>query len=308
VDGGDQAGGGIVRPGYFLRRALEALFRGPFVTLVSIGTVFAATLVTGLFASTLLGAERIVARWGGEVRISAYLHDGADVAAVAVQAHQISGGEVRTITPEQAFEQLSASLGELAPMLEGVGRRALPASVEVAISGVSTVQVRALAAQLARIPGVEQVDFGGAWLDRLESFLRRFRWIGGALLIFLVAATALLVGNTLRLAVYARREEIEIMKLVGATNRFVGAPFLIEGTIQGILGAALATAVLVGLHAALGGLTAEGQRWLATLALTRDELLPARLLLSLVAGGAFVGLLGSALSVGRHLRDLAVSA
>jgi cell division transport system permease protein len=121
-----------------------------------------------------------------------------------------------------------------------------------------------------------------------------------ALFAALAVATAVLVSNTLRLAVFARREEIEIMKLVGATDGFVAAPFLIEGTLQGLLGGALAALALVGLHGALVPRLQAAVPLARALSLA--DTLPPALLLSLALGGAAVGLLGSALSVARTLR------
>ncbi len=123
-----------------------------------------------------------------------------------------------------------------------------------------------------------------------------------ALVLFsaLAVATAVLVSNTLRLAVFARRDEIEIMKLVGATDAFVSAPFLIEGLLQGLIGAAVAVGALLVAHAAVV------PRLRAAIALADGlrlaDTLPPPLLLGLVLGGGAVGLLGSALSVARTLR------
>jgi cell division transport system permease protein len=146
------------------------------------------------------------------------------------------------------------------------------------------------------------VDFGSAWLERLELFLRRARSAGLFLFAVLSLATAVLVANTLRLAVYARRDEIEIMKLVGATDAFVSTPFLIEGIVQGVLGAALAVAALLATQAAL----LPRLRAAVVLAgrITRADLLPTPLLLGLLAGGAALGLAASALSRGRFLRRI----
>jgi len=125
-----------------------------------------------------------------------------------------------------------------------------------------------------------------------------------AVLLFaaLAIATAVLVSNTLRLAVFARRDEIEIMKLVGATDGFVAAPFLIEGLLQGLLGATLAAGALLAVHAALVPRLRAAVK--VAEALTLQDTLPPHLLAALILGGAAVGLLGSALSVVRTLRRL----
>ncbi len=145
-----------------------------------------------------------------------------------------------------------------------------------------------------------EVDYGAAWLERLQALLAGARTAGLALLALLAGGTAVLVSNTLRLAVFARREEIEIMKLVGATDAFVGAPFLIEGALQGLLGGGLAAGALLGLHAALAPRVVAAVGLAAPL--TREAVLPWPLLLGLAGGGALLGLTASGLALFRWLR------
>ncbi len=292
----------MLRAGYFVARAVDALRRGPFVTLVATGTIFVAVFVTGLFAATLSGAERLLQAWGGEVTMSVYLAPGADLEAARAAAERLAPGRgVAAVPSRLALERLRASLGDQASVLEGVAETALPASVEVRAPGISLAEARRLAAALhAGVPGADEVDYGNAWLERLELFLRRARIVGLVVFALLCSATAVLVANTLRLAVYARRDEIDIMKLVGATDGFVSAPFLVEGLLQGLLGATAAVGALLLAHAAL----APRLRSAVALAsgLTRADVLPTRLLVGLLAGGAALGLLASTLSVVRFLR------
>jgi cell division transport system permease protein len=290
-----------MRPAYFVRRALDAMARGPYVTLVGTGTVFVAVLVTGLFAATLGGAERLLGAWAGEVSVSVYLAPGADLEAARAAAARVAEGRpVEAVPAATALARLAESLGEERHLLDGVGADALPDAVEVRAPGLSLAAAKDLAARLRAVPGAAEVDFGNAWLERLERFVSRARVAGLALLAALALATAALVSNTLRLAVFARKDEIEIMKLVGATDAFVGAPFLIEGAVQGLLGAGLAVGVLAAAHAALAPRLAAAARLAGGLRLT--DTLPGPLLAGLVAGGVAVGLAGSAISVLRYLR------
>lgn len=289
------------RPVHFTRRALEAMVRGPYVTLTGTGTIFVAALVTGLLAAALGGGERLLAAWAGEVRISVYLAPGADLAAARQAAAALAPDRVVEAVPAaEGLRRLAASLGDQAHVLDGVGADALPDAVEVAVPGITLPAARELARRLAGVPGAADVDFGTAWLERLEALLRTGRRVGLVLLGLLAAGTAVLVSNTLRLAVFARREEIEIMKLVGATDAFVGAPFLIEGLLQGLAGGGLAALALLALHAAVAprvmavvGLAAP---------LTREAVLPWPLLAGLVGGAAAVGLVASGLALARFLR------
>ncbi len=291
----------IARPLLVFRRAFDAMLRGPYVTLVGAGTILVAVFVTGLFAGALGGAERLLAAWAGEVHVSVYLAPGADLekarAAAAVAA---PGRAVEAVPSILALRRLAESLGDEARLLDGVGPDALPDAVEVSAPGISLAEARALAGRLRAVPGAADVDFGNAWLERLERFVARARWAGAILLGALALATALLVSNTLRLAVFARRDEIEIQKLVGATDAFVGAPFLVEGAVQGLLGSGLAVAALLATHAALV------PRLRATLKVAEGlrlaDTLPASLALGLVGAGTAIGLLGSALAILRYLR------
>lgn len=290
-----------LRPVYFTRRALEGMARGPYVTLVGTATVFVALFAIGLLAAALGGAERLLSAWAGEVRISAYLAPGTDLAAArAAVAAAAPGREVRLVPGAAALRALSDELGDQAHVLEGVGPGVLPDAVDVLAPGISLAGARELAGRLRALPGVADVDYGNAWLEALERLVSRARVASLAVFVVLALATAVLVSNTLRLAVFARREEIEIMKLVGATDGFVGAPFLIEGVLQGLLGAGLAVAALLGAHALLVPRLQAAVR--AAGALRLADTLPPALLLALAVGGAAVGFLGSALAVARTLR------
>jgi cell division transport system permease protein len=288
------------RPVHVTRRALAAMARGPYVTLTGTATIFLAVLLTGLFAAALGGAERLLAAWAGEVRISVYLAPGADLGrARTAAAALVPGRAVEAVPAAVALRRLAESLGEQAHLLDGVGADALPDAVEVAVPGITLEGARAVAARLRQVPGAADVDFGNAWLERLEALLARARAAGLALLALLAGATAVLVSNTLRLAVFARREEIEIMKLVGATDAFVGAPFLVEGLLQGLVGGGLAAAALLAVHAAVAPRLAAAT---GLAALPRAAVLPWPLLAGLAGGGALVGLAASGLALARFLR------
>jgi len=233
--------------------------------------------------------------------VAVYLQKGADVVAARDAARAIAAGrKVEVVRPADAMARLRASLGDDGALLEGVEAEVLPASIEVNAAGLTVTQVRALADRLKKVPGAKDVDDGNAWLDGAEQLLAGLHAAGLALFAGLALGTAILVSNTLRLGVFARRDEIEIMKLVGATNAFVQAPFLIEGLLQGLLGAILATLALLGVRAALAARV--GALLHDSAALSRAALLPGRLLAALVLGGAVLGLLASALAVSRHLR------
>src|SRR5207248_1102644 len=146
----------------------------------------------------------------------------------------------------QALSRLRVDLGDLSGSLEGLSQNPLPPSLEVTPrEPLPPVGLRVLAAQLSQLPGVSEVEYGREWLDKLEALGRGLRAFGAGALLVVLGAALLVVANTIRLAVYARRDEIEIMKLVGATDGYVRAPFLLEGGLQGLIGAGMALGAIL---------------------------------------------------------------
>ena len=159
--------------------------------------------------------------------------------------------------------------------------------------------LRALAGRVSQVAGVAEVDYGREWVDRLEALGNALRGFGTASLALVGLAALLVVANTIRLAVYARRDEIEIMKLVGATDGYVRAPFLLEGALQGLCGAALAVSGLLAVQRLL--LPRVAAAFAFTSGAQAPHLSPQHCAL-LAAAGALVGLCGSYLAVARFLR------
>lgn len=286
---------------YLTRSALSDMRRSPFVHAVAVVTIALALFLAGLFTAVLANLTHVLKEWGADVQLSVYLEDGASEAAlVAAVSRELDGAPATLVTKREALARLRASLGELAGALDGLSEDPLPASVEARPPGsMRTAEVRAAAARIEALPGVEDVDYGRDWLDRLEALLGLLRAIGGALGGLVLVAAVLLVSSAIQLAVYARRDEIEIMKLVGATDWFVRTPLLIEGFLQGLFGAALAAGGLMLCNLALAGQASEVLAFATGVAEVR--VLTAWSLGMLVLGGAAVGLVGSGLAVARFL-------
>lgn len=284
-----------------VRRASDALLRAPYVTAIAVGTIYVALVLTGAFAATLGVGGRLVAGWAGEVPVSVYLDPGASLEQARSAALVIApDAEVEAVPAAEAMRRLRVSLGAEGRVLDGLGDDALPPSVELRIRDLSHERARALAIRLREVPGAVEVDDGAVWVARLEALVDRAQKVGLLVLGLLGAATAILVSNTLKLAVYARRDEIDIMKLVGATNLYVSAPILLEGAIQGLIGAGLAAATLWAANLALLPRVREALPLAARL--TPADVLPGRLLAAMLVGGAVLGLVASAISLQRFLR------
>jgi cell division transport system permease protein len=210
---------------------------------------------------------------------------------------------VKHVSREDALGRFRRDLGGQAGILDGLSGNPLPASLEVTLreGGGGPAAVRAVAARVRGIRGVEDVQYGEEWIAQYGAFMNFLRILGTLLGGFLLAGSALVVSNTIRLAVYARREELEILSLVGASKPFVRIPFLIEGILQGILGGALAIAILYGAYRIVE--PRLSQSLLLAAGQLNLDFLPLRAILVLLGVGAAVGLIGSALSVGRFGRS-----
>ncbi len=291
---------------YFWRSATHGLRHAPFVHSVAVVTIAIALFAAGLARSGLGVIEQALAQLGGEIQVTLYLQEGTSEAAAGALAARIgpqAGGVARVVPPAQALARLAQELGDLGQVLAELPKNPLPLSLELTLPPHARSQedLRALATEVRKEPSVTGVDYGEEAVSRLSAIARALRF-GGAIAFAIAAlATIIIVSATLQLAIYARREEIEIQKLVGATDRFVKIPFLIEGLLQGLLGAGAALAGLWVFSAFVGGPLEEVFAFLLG-AGGAPRLLTLPLALELTGTGALLGLFGSFVAVGRFLR------
>ncbi len=286
------------------RRAAVNLWRAPLPSLVSVLTIGLSLFIGASFVLGLLTARALVASWGAEANLTLYLDKGAtdEQARALVEkiGAQDQGLEVRYVDRATALQRLRSDLGELGPALDGLPHNPLPPSLEIIPrEPLQSADVRVLAAQLGQLPYVHEVEYGREWVEKLEALGRGLRAFGAGALLAVIAAALLVVANTIRLAVYARRDEIGIMKLVGATDRYVRAPFLIEGALQGVLGAALAVGGIVAVQHWL--LPRASQAFAFAAGVSAMHLLPLHAA-ALLGAGALVGFFGSWIAVARYLK------
>jgi cell division protein FtsX len=289
-----------------LRRLVDGARAKPLIQLVAVGTIALSLLLVGVVELAALNVKKLSRNWGADVQMTVYLEDGVTPARAqkitAALAKLPGVVAVRTVDAHEAWQRLSRSLGTRADLLEGVEEGFLPTSIEVALKpGVAEV-LRAHPAfeRLRHTAGVEDVELMGDWTARLRDIERLLATAGWVVAALVLCACLYIVGSTIRLGVFARRDEIEIWKLVGATNGFVKAPFLVEGGLQGALGTSAAALLLYGLfrlaaprvEAVLGGWLASGPLGFFT---------PAQLAFA-VAGGTLLGLCGSAVALGRYVK------
>jgi cell division transport system permease protein len=290
------AGGDLM---YALREALAAFRRAPVLTGLSAAMIALSLFVVGLFGLAAYNVRTVVQDVEARVEIVAYLRDDAAPGAVEIAQQQISEfPEVRAlryISREEALVIARQELRELAGLFGNLESNPLPASLEISLhTGQRDADVvRSVADRIALYPFVEEVQYGADWLDRV-FVLRR---VAGAATLTLglgfAAVAALIIGAAIRMAVFARRDEILIMRLVGATDSFIRRPFVLEGLITGVIGAGMAVTATYTVFQLLSG------------AVFQLDWLPLPYLAAGLAAGAAVGLLSSVIAVRRHLRELA---
>lgn len=291
---------------YFVRAALAGIRASPFVHFVAALTLAVALFSLGLARYGYQATRLALAAWGSQVEVTLYLTDATspeEGRALAEQIWRADGASARFIPREEALARLRQELGEAGDVLTDLPKNPLPASVEARLpAGLRTsTAIAGLAARWAKLPGVESVEYGREWVERIEALGRAVRGAGVLLLLAVVVAAVVVVAAALQLAIASRREEIEIQKLVGATDAFVKAPFLLEGVFQGLLGAALACGGLLVLARSLGPHLSRAAAFVAQ-GLSFPPLLDWRSGLELLGAGAALGLAGSLLAVRRFLR------
>jgi len=223
--------------------------QSPFLTAAAVGTIAVALAILAFFAIIVINVQGLTSRWSEEIQVIAYFDPPKRTGALEEWKGEIlrlrEVERIDYVDPRKAFSRFRDSLGPNADLLEGLEPDFLPASFEIALKpdfrnrdGVTSV-----VSTLRMNPSFSDLRFGSEWLDRFESFLALLKTGGAVLGGFLILSALFIVSNTIKLTVYARREELEIMSLVGATPFSIRAPFLLEGMIQGALGGGVALLV-----------------------------------------------------------------
>jgi cell division transport system permease protein len=292
---------------YAFDEAVTSLWRGRQAGLLSMATIAVALFLLGAFLLVLSNIQRLAAEWSQSAEISVYLAEQATPADRGdIERLLAPGGAVASVehvSKEEALSRFRSVFSDLAPTIDGLGSNPLPESYEVRIAPqtAAPAQVERLVQRLRESPGVADVRYDQQWLDRLLSAVNVVRTVG---LIFgglLVLAAALTVANVVRLALHARRDEVEIMQLVGAPRAFVDGPFVMEGVLQGGIGALAALALLAAVFLLVSARYL--QPLAASLHVSTFRFLPLGMCLGLLAGGMVVGCLGGAIAAAGRARQ-----
>ena len=278
---------------YAFDEAAASLWRGRRSSLLSTATIAIALFVTGAFLIVTSNLERMAEEWSGAAEMSVYLAEnlgGPERAALERELRADANvTSVEYISKDAALARFRQTFPDLAQTLGALQENPLPASLDVRLRSTSGASgpIEALVTRMRTAPGVADVRYDKDWLDRLLRGVRVLRLVGFALGGALLLAAALTITNVVRLARNARRDELDIMQLVGAPAAYVRGPFVMEGALHGGMGAGLALIVLAAVFFAARG------RVLAPLAaalnLSSVRFLSPLLVVLIVGGGLAVG-------------------
>lgn len=235
---------------YFFKTAVQNILHDRLIHLISMGTITIAMLLLGSFLLLYVNLDNWIKQWGESLSMSVYLEDGIEKetkqtieqALQRIQKAEITG----FISKEQAMTNLIEGLGEQAGLLNDLEENPLPASFEIIFRDVNDYQIdpQKIKKDLEKLEGVDEVRYSEQWVERFEGVMFVFRIVGLVIGGFLSIAVLFITTNTIKLTIYSRRDEIEIYKLVGATDWFIKIPFLIEGAIQGTVSGLIAFLIL----------------------------------------------------------------
>jgi cell division transport system permease protein len=291
---------------YAFNEALASLKRGWQSAVLAILTIAAGLFVLGFSLILNNNLQQVVGRWAEAAELSVFLRDDVtpqQLAAVdKLVAESGLSAERQYVSKAEAVKRFGEDFPDLGPAAYALEGNPFPASFEVRLNPRARngeEAVDSLAAKLTGAPGVADVRYDRRWLSRLNSAVRFVRGVGLLVIVMLGIAAALTVANVVRLAAYARRDEIEIMRLVGAPLAYIRGPFVAEGLLQGGTGALVAIVLLWAVF--IAGRARFGQLATEVLGLGSLTFLPVELWVLMLAGGMLLGCLGG-LAVARSVR------
>lgn len=287
---------------YILGDALRSLRENVGTTILTSFTLAFSLAIFSLFVFVIMNLNGVVEGWGERTQIIVYVKDGSVGQADSIKQAlgRLPGVKsAEYVSKEKALAELKDELKGHEGILAGVDANPLPASFEVKVDDEfnQPEKIAELAGRIKALEWAEDVQYSREWVEKLSAFIKFIQLAAIAIGVFLGAATLFIISNTIRLAVYARKDEIEIMKLVGASDMYVKVPFVLEGLIQGLFGGLLAMCILaVGRYAVLSEIPAY-------LRFAVEMPLGTGLFLAFLAGaGMLMGVAGSLISMNRFLK------
>jgi cell division transport system permease protein len=296
----------LARAAHFFSEAWKNIRSAPILTTVAVLTIAVSLILVGLFGFVMINADRVLDAVAEDLRITVYLAE--DVTSEEVDALQrliANRDEVDTVTFLTAEDDRARNIALLSEeLLEGLDDEAIPGQPAIEIQLAPRQRTKDDFAklevwldELTHVESVQDAYFGADKIRILFAVIDLVRFTGVLICLIVLAAAIFFTFSTIKLAVYARKEEIEVLRLVGATDGFIRSPFYIEGALAGLCGSLTALAIIAFIHGKLVAFVEEEHFLNVSL-----DLMPAGVVLWLLLGGVTLGLTGSALSLGRYLR------
>ncbi|MEG6567166.1 permease-like cell division protein FtsX [Thermoanaerobacterium saccharolyticum] len=286
---------------YYIREGLTNVKRNRAMTVASITSVTAALLILGLFLIIILNVDSIANQVESQLELKAFINDNYDatkVAKVGEEIKAISG--VKSITFESKKDALNSfkkQLGDKSYLVNGLENdNPMPQSFIVKVTDAN--MMKQVSEEIKKIDGVTQVSYGQDVVDKLLGIIKIIRIVGLFVILILFIISVVIISNTIKLGVFARRREINIMKYIGATDWFIRWPFLVEGIVLGLVGSVLAIAILGFIYGYASDLV---NNKLIIFTLLPAGVVIKQSLVYFLAMGSLIGAIGSGISIKRFL-------
>ena len=288
----------------FFRRAIKDILENRFLTVITVATIALSIMIASAFALFFINAGDLMNLWQKGIRMMVYLKPGTSEAGrldTKFRLQGIAGVQNATfISNEEAMAKLKSQMQHHTALLDNLKENPLPNAFEITIepSARNSTELDFLAERITSLPTVAEVEYGQQWIRRFTNIIKLFRLAGYGIGALFFMATVFIVANTIRLVLYSRRDEIEIMRLVGATDRFIKIPFYIQGMIQGGAGTLLGLLVLfVGYFSLSSHFEQSVSGNLITI-----RFFPPEMCAAIIVGGILVGGLGCLVSLKQFMR------
>lgn len=288
--------------GYFWKETFYSLFRNKFMAVASVLTVTLSMFILGVFLCAVLNINHMATYLENQVEMTVYLKDGLNTDQVMAVGKKLKAlpdlKEIKFTNKDQAMAEFKQRLGDQQGILDAINGNPLPSSYSTSFS--TPASLKNAVNIVTKYQEVDSVQYGQDIIEQLYKVAQVIR-IGGIILIgFLAGAELFIISNTIRLTVFARRREIQIMKYVGATNGFIRWPFIFEGMIIGFLGSGIAAFILwEGYKVVLMEMTQAGLVFIPMIALWPFI---GYITVMLLAAGIIIGILGSTISLRKYMK------
>lgn len=288
--------------GYFWKETFYSLFRNKFMAVASVLTVTLSMFILGVFLCAVLNINHMATYLENQVEMTVYLKDGLNTEQVMAVGKKLKAlpdlKEIKFTNKDQAMAEFKQRLGDQQGILDAINGNPLPSSYSTSFA--TPASLKNAVSIVTQYPEVDSVQYGQDIIEQLYKVAQVIRIGGIILIVFLAGAELFIISNTIRLTVFARRREIQIMKYVGATNGFIRWPFIFEGMIIGFIGSGLSAFILwEGYKVVLMEMAQAGLVFIPMIPLWPFI---GYMTVMLLAAGIIIGILGSTISLCKYMK------